>query len=216
MRLLKDGWRYRDGNKYVKNKTEGAIGVPRCESFNDPSPKIFGTDAKEGSGAELSPDNLKTDKFVLKIPNVPAELIYALWSVSVGLGAFRTSYSNPTHPVYMRDAYVHLPDFGKKEAIEILAYSALHALIKNYAENKIGFFGTNKVFKFNGESLTKGVEYLFNQCKDCPVYEDHTIGEVFELIRQAKVDITKCRKGMKDEVSKRLYKIGYWDYVPIP
>jgi hypothetical protein len=216
MCLLKDGWKYRDGNKYVKNKTKGAIGVPRCESFNDPSPKIFGTDIKEGSGAELSPDNLRLNKIVLKIPNVPSELVYGLWSVSVGLGAFRTSLSNPTHPVYMRDAYVHLPDFGKKEAIEILAYSALHALIKNYAEGKIGFFGTNKVFRFGGESLTKGVEHLFSLCKDCPVYDGHTISEVFELIRQSKVDITKCRKGMKDEVSKRLNQIGYWDYVPIP
>lgn len=216
MRLLKDGWRYRDGDKYVKNKTRGEISVPRCESFNDPSPKIFGVDAKEGSGAELSPDNLKLDKIILKIPNVPSELAYALWSVSVGLGAFRTSLSNPTHPIYMRGAYVHLPDFHKKETLEILAYSALHALIKNYAENKIGFFGTNKVFRFGNENITKGVEYLFSLCSDSPVYDGYTIAEVFEQIRQSKVDVTKCRKGMKDEVSKRLNHIGYWDYVPIP
>ena len=152
----------------------------------------------------------------MKIPNLPSELVYALWSVSVGLGAFRTSLSNPTHPIYMRGAYVHLPDFGKKEAIEILAYSALHALIKNYAEDQIGFFGTNKVFRFDGENLTKGIEYLFSLCKNCPIYEGHTIGEVFELIRQSKVDVTNCRRGMKAEVSKRLDKIGYWDYVPIP
>lgn len=216
MRLLKDGWRYRDGNKYVKHKTRGAIGVPRCESFNGPSPKIFGEDAKEGSGAELNPDNLKLDKIVLKISNVPSELVYALWSVSVGLGAFRTSLSNPTHPIYMRSAYVHLPDFRRKETLEIMAYSALHALIYNYAQDKIGFFGTNKVFRFGNERITDGVKYLFNLCKDCPVYDGYTIEEVFEQIRQSKVDVTKCRRGMKDEVSKRLDKIGYWDYVPIP
>jgi hypothetical protein len=39
--------------------------------------------------------------------------------------------------------------------------------------------------------------------------------EVFEQIKQSKVDVTKCI-GMKEEVSKRLDKIGYWDYVPIP
>ncbi len=214
MPLLKDGWRYRDGNKYVKHKTKGAIGVPRCERFNTPNMKLFGTDVKEGSGAELSPDNLKSNEVL--VPNVPSELIYGLWSVAVGKHVFGTSLSTSQHPIYFEQAYVHLPDFGKKETIEILAYSALHALIKNYAEDKIGFFGTNKVFRFGGENLTKGIEYLFSLCKDCPVYEGHTIGEVFELIRQSKVDITKCRKGMKDEVSKRLDKIGYWDYVPIP
>jgi len=216
MPLLKDGWRYRDGNKYVKHKTRGAISVPRCESFNDPSPKIFGEDAKEGSGAELNPDNLKIDKIVLKIPNVPSELVYALWSVSVGLGAFRTSLSNPTHPIYMRGAYVHLPDFHRKETLEIMAYSALHALIYNYAQDKIGFFGTNKVFRFGNEHITNGVKHLLNSCKNCLVYDGYTIEEVFEQIRQSKVDVTKCRRGMKDEVSKRLDQIGYWDYVPIP
>jgi hypothetical protein len=214
MRLLKAGWRYRDGNKYVKNKTKGAIGVPRCERFNCLNHKIFCTDIKEGSGAELSPDNLKSKEFL--IPNIPSELVYGLWSVVVGKHVFGTSLSTSQHPIYFEQAYVHLPDFGKKETIEILAYSALHVLIKNYAEDKIGFFGANKVFRFGGENYTKTVEYLLSLCKDCSVYEGHSIGEVFELIRQSKVDITKCRKGIKDEVSKRLDQIGYWNYVPIP
>jgi len=76
------------------------------------------------------------------------------------------------------------------------------------------FLGTFK--RFGGENLTKGVEHLFSLCKDCLVYDGHTISEVFELIRQGKVDTAKCRKEMKDEVSKRLNQIGYWDYVPIP
>lgn len=212
--LIKDGWKYRDGSKYVKNKTKNPIGVPRCDAFNVPNIKVFGTNIKEGSGAELSPDNLKSDKVL--ISNVPSELVYGLWSVSVGLGAFRTSLSNPMHPIYMRGAYVHLPDFSRKETLEIMAYSALHALIYNYAEDKIGFFGTNKVFRFGNESLTNGVEYLFNSCKGSPVYDCYTIREVFEQIRQSKVDVTRCRRGMKEEVSKRLNQIGYWDYVPIP
>jgi hypothetical protein len=212
--LIKDRWRYRDGNKYVKNKTKSAISVPRCDAFNVPNIKNFGINLAEGSGAELSPDNLKSNEVL--VPNVPSELVYGLWSVAVGKHVFGTSLSTSLHPIYFEQAYVHLPDFSKKETIEILAYSALHVLIKNYAEDKIGFFGTNKVFRFGGERLTKGVDYLFSLCKDCHVYDGYTISEVFELIKQSKVDITKCRKGIKDEVSKRLNQIGYWDYVPIP
>lgn len=206
VRLLKDGWNYNEG-------VDGdEIGASRSDTFNNPNMKILKL-ALHNAGSQMIPENVKKP---LGISGIPDELAYGLWSVSVGLGAFGTSLSSPTHPLYMRDAYVHLPDFGKKEAIEILAYSALYALIRNYAEDKIGFFGTNRVFRFGGESLTKGVEHLFSLCKDCPVYDGHTIGEVFELIRQSKVDITKCRKGIKDEVSKRLDQIGYWDYVPIP
>ncbi len=113
-------------------------------------------------------------------------------------------------------AYVHLPDFSKKEAIEILAYSALEVLLKNYAEGKTGFFGTNHVFKFGGERLTKGVDHLFSLCKNCPVYDGHTISEVIEAMKQSKHDLTKLRKGLIDAVSMRLVKIGYYDYVPIP
>ena len=211
--LLKDGWRYRDGSKYVKTKTKDAIGAPRCEKFNAPGVKTFGVDLKEGSGAELSPDNLK---IVLNITNVPSELIYGLWSVAVGKHAFGTSLSVSLHPIYFEQAYVHLPDFAKREAIEVLAYSALGVLLKNYAEDRIGFFGTNQVFRFGNERLTKGVEYLLNLCKECPVYEGHNIGEVFEMFRQSKVDQTKLRKGLIEEVSVRLVKIGYWDYIPIP
>ena len=211
--LLKDGWRYRDGSKYVKIKTKDAIGAPRCEKFNAPGPKIFGVDLKEGSGAELSPDNVRID---LKIPNIPSELAYGLWSTAVGKHSFGTSLSVSLHPIYFEQAYVHLPDFTKKEAIEVLAYSALGVLLKNYAEDRIGFFGTNKVFRFGNERLTNGVEHLFNLCRECPVYENHTIGEVFEMFKQSKVDSTKLRKGLIEEVSIRLVQIGYWDYIPIP
>jgi hypothetical protein len=213
--LLKDNWRYRDGNKYVKNKVRGAIGVTRCDTFNAPNAKVFGLDAKEGSGAELSPDNFK-QRPIFTVPNVPTELVYGLWSVSIGCGAFGTSLSTPMFPIYMRDAYVHLPDFERKEVIEILAYSALHALFKNYAADKIGFFGSNRVFKFGDERLTKGVEYIFNVCKDCIVYDNFTITDIFEQIRQSNFDKEKCRRGIKEEVAKRLVQIGYWDHVPIP
>ena len=212
--LIKDGWRYRDGSKYVKNKVINPIGVPRCDAFNVPNIKVFGTNIKEGSGAELSPDNLKSNDVLVQ--NVPSELVYGLWSVSVGKHVFGTSLSFSLHPIYFEQAYVHLPDFKKKKTIEILAYSALNILVKNYAEDKIGFFGSNKVFRFGDERLTKAVEYLFSECKNCLVYDDNTIEKSFELIKQSKLDVTSFRKGIISEVSKRLNEIGYWDYVPIP
>jgi hypothetical protein len=209
MPLLKDSWRY---DRRDKGVLKGEVVVQHCESFDTPAPKVIHLNPAQG-GSEMIPENVIKP---LEIPNIPDELVYGLWSISVGLGAFGTSLSNPTHPVYMRDAYVHLPDFNKKETIEILAYSALHTLIKNYAKDRIGFFGTNKVFRFGGERLTKGVEYLFSLCKDSLTYTNYTIGETVELIKQSKVDTTQLRKGIMDEVSKRLNQIGYWDYVPIP
>lgn len=216
MPLLKDGWRYRDGSKYVRIKTKDAIGAPRCDLFDVPNVRAFGVDLKEGSGAEISPDNLKLDKVTLNVPNVPSELVYGLWSVAVGKHVFGTSLSGSLHPIYFEQAYVHLPDFTKRETLEILAYSALGVLLKNYAEDRIGFFGTNRVFRFGNEKLTKGVEYLFNLCKKCIVYEGYNIGEVFEMFKQSNVDSTKLRKGLIDEVSVRLIKIGYWNNIPIP
>jgi hypothetical protein len=216
MVLLKDGWRYRDGSKYVRVKTEDAISAPRNERFSDPRPKIIAVSLQEGSGAEISPDNLRLDKVVLNVPNMPPELVYALWSVSVGMRTFSMSSSDSLHPIYFDNAYVHLPDFTKKKTLEIMAYATLEVLLKNYAEDRIGFFGTNKVFRFGNERLTEGVEYLLKQCKDAPTYNGNTIGDAFELIRDSKIDITELRKSLKEEVSKRLSAIGYWDFIPIP
>lgn len=209
MPLLKDGWRY---DRRDKDKLTGEVVVQHCESFDAPAPKVIHLNPRQG-GSEMIPENVKIP---LGISNVPDELAYGLWSMAVGLGAFGTSLSNPIYPIYMRGAYVHLPDFRKEETVEILAYSALHTLTKNYAQDRIGFFGTNKVFRFGGERLTQGVKYLFNLCKDCHVYDGNTIGQTLELIKQSKLDVTSFRKGIISEVSKRLYEIGYWDYVPIP
>lgn len=216
MRLLKDGWRYRDGSKYVKVRTRDAIDAPRCDLFNVPNVRIIGVGLKEGSGAEISPDNLKLDKVVLCVPGVPPELLYGLWSVSVGNRTFNSSMSSQTHPIYFDNAYVHLPDFNNQATLEILAYAILEVLLKNYAEDRIGFFGTNRVFRFGNERLTKGAEYIIGHCKDAPTYDGGAIGDAFELIRHSKVDVTKLRRSLKEEVAKRLESIGYWDYIPIP
>ena len=124
--------------------------------------------------------------------------------------------SAQTHPIYFDNAYVHLPDFNKKKTLEILAYATLEVLLKNYAEDRIGFFGTNRVFRFGNDQLTKGVEHILRSCKDCPTYDGNTIGETFELFRKGKVDGTKLRHSLKDEVADRLDALGYWDVIPIP
>jgi hypothetical protein len=213
MTLLKDGWRYRDGSKYVKKKTQAPLGVFRCDRFNTPNQRVLALDLKEGSGAELSQDNVRIP---LGISGLPDELVYALWSLSVGAKAFGTSLSVALYPIYFDNAYVHLPDFTKKGAIEVLAYAALYSLLDNYAKDRIGFFGANRVFRFGDEHLTRGVQYLLNSCKDCSVYDGHSISEVFELLKSGKCDATKLRKGVISEVAKRLEEIGYWNYVPIP
>jgi hypothetical protein len=189
--LLKDSWKY---DRRDKSIVKGEIVVQHCESFNAPAPKVIHLNPRQG-GSEMIPENVIKP---LGLPRLPDELVYGLWSVSVGAKAFWTSLSNMLHPIYFDNAYVHLPDFSKRETIEILAYSALHALLRNYANDKIGFFGANNV------------------SKDCIVYDNVTIKEVFYLIKESKVDFSKCTKGIKEEVAKRQTQIGYWDYVPVP
>ena len=209
MDLLMDGWRY---DRRDKDGPTGEIVVQHCETFNAPAPKVFHLNPKQG-GSEVIPRNVIKP---LGIAGLPDELVYALWSISVGAKTFGTSLSVALYPIYFDNAYVHLPDFSKRGTIEILAYAALYSLVENYARERIGFFGNNRVFKFGNERLTKGVQHLIDTHKSCPVYDGNSIGEVFELIREGKIDATKLRKGIRGEVSKRLAEIGYWNYVPIP
>ncbi len=134
-----------------------SLGVRRNDTFNNPNPKIFTINVAEGSGAEISRDNVKID---LHIPEVPSELIYGLWTITVG------HRSITDHPIFIDNAHTHLPDFTQKEAMEILTYALIHTLItelkNNYCEGKIGFIGMNRVFCFGNRSLTKGAEYLIN------------------------------------------------------
>ncbi len=207
--LLKDGWKYDQRDKGI---VKGEIVVQHCESFNAPAPKVFHDSPKKG-GSEVIPENVIKP---LGIPNLPDELAYALWSASVGAKVFWTSSTNILHPIYFDNAYVHLPDFSRSETLEILAYSALHAVLRNYAPGKIGFIGSNKIFRFGGGRLTKGVEYLFSHFGKCPVYEGHSISDVLNDVRQGKENFAECTKGIKAEVAKRQDSIGYWEYVPIP
>lgn len=60
-------------------------------------------------GSELIPQNVKK---TLNIPDLPDELIIGLWSLAVG----------------HRSITVHLPDFKRMEAQEILAYVAIQVI----------------------------------------------------------------------------------------
>lgn len=207
--LLKDGWAYDRRDKgIVKNE----IVVHHCETFNAPAPKVFHLNPKQG-GSEVIPENVIKP---LGVDDLPDELVYALWSVSVGAKVFWTSLSNMLHPIYFDNAYVHLPDFSRKETIEILAYSALHAVLRNYAPDRIGFVGSNRVFRFGNERLTKGVLHLFDLSENCIVYDNYTVKDVLDQVKESEYDFGKSTKGIKEEVTKRLNAIGYWDYVPIP
>lgn len=205
--LLKNGWQY-DTRKEIK----GEIAVQGNDRFNASPPKMLHTKVEKG-GSELIPDNIKID---LKIPNIPTELVYGLWSVSVGY------LSITDFPVYFNECYTHLPDFDNPKTLEILAYAVIHVLItelKNkYCEGKIGFIGGKRIFIFGGERLTKGAEYLINTYGDCSI-GDKTINEIFNELKNEpdveKIDDT-YRIMIKKEMEIRLYEIGYWDYLPIP
>jgi hypothetical protein len=214
MTLLKDGWRYRDGSKYVKTKMEDAIGAFRSEKFNAPGPKTFSVNVKDGSGAEISPDNVKIPMNVL---NVPDELVYGLFSACVGKS------SATTYPMLFNDCYTHLPDFSRSESVEILSYAVMYAISREisngYTEGKIGFVGMNRIFKFGGDRLTKGAQYLIDTFGSQPVGEKETIKSVFDKLKAGKDpdEIDKSlRIYIRGEIQKRLDLIGYWDYLPIP
>ena len=114
MQLLNEFWKY-DTRKYVR----GEIIAQGNDRFNVVAPKMMHLNHKKG-GSELVPENIKKS---LNVNNIPDELLFGLWSCTVGYRSL-TSY-----PLYMDNAYVHLPDFSKAETQEILALSVLSILI---------------------------------------------------------------------------------------
>ena len=204
--LLKEGWKYNacdDGEE---------IGTTRNDTFNNPNPKMLKT-ILHNAGSQMIPKHVKK---VLNLSNIPDELIYGMWSITVGhrsLTDCSTIFDN---------CHTHLPNFDKKETKEIIAYAILSTLItelksKN-CEGKIDFVGMNRIFKFGGKELTKGAKYLIDTYRDCPMGV-YTIGSVFDRLQQGEdpdeID-KKLRIMIKEEISKRLDEIGYWDYLPIP
>ena len=204
--LLKDGWKYNTIGKKIQKE----IGVTRNDTFNNPNPKMFAI--LHNNGSELITNNVKKP---LDVHGVPDELVYALWSTSVGQKSIIRSI-NYGRPMYMDGTYVHLPDFNHTEAKEILAYAMLNAFIApDYTNGNIGFVGARKIMKFGkSKSLNDGARYLFKTYGNLPV-GDQTISEVLDEIKNGKKQ-DRWFQDIVREVSKRLDKIGYWDYIPLP
>jgi len=213
--LLKDYWYYGDGDKKVLNKTDSSLlSIPRNERFCISSSKLFGVDMKPGSGATVSKENVKIDA---DIENVPSEMIYSLWCSIFGYHTYID------HPFPFSDCYLHLPDFNDIVSNEVLAYIIIYNISTemkvNRTKGRIGFIGMNRIFKFGGERLTKGAQYLIDTFGSQPVGENETIKSVFDKLKdgQDPDEIDKSlRIYIRGEIQKRLDQIGYWDYLPIP
>ncbi len=206
--LLKDGWKYDE-----REDEEGEIMVQHCETFNSAPPKMFHIQPSKG-GSALVQKNVKKE---LNIPRLCEPLIYGLWSITVGYRAIVTP------PVVFDNCYVHLPDFTDPIVQEILALSALFALVaellNNYCNGKIGFFGPSKQLRFGGKELTDSVEFLFQMFGAVGVDHDKTISNVLESLKnQSNPDnIDKnLRKNIRERIRERLDRIGYWKSLPIP
>lgn len=212
--LLKDGWRYRDGNKYVQNKTSNFFSVMRGERFNTPNPKVFTINVIESSGAEIHPDNVKRK---LNIPGIPDELFYALWSITVGY------HSITGFPYFINEAYTHLPDFFDPQVHEILALSVLFALIdekvKNYTKGVISIQETPPHFRFGNKVLTNACHELLIKQQNLKLSDNQTVSNILqELINQAQpsIDFQQFKRLLKENIEYRLKAIGYWNFIPIP
>jgi len=207
MLLLTEHW-----NNDTRRIINDEIAVQNCGVFNAPTPKMFHHMVEKG-GSELVPENVKIG---LNLKNVPSELFYGLWSVTVGRRALVEA------PPYINDAYVHLPDIKRKETFEILTYAMIHVLIQELrfkrTLGKIGFVGMSKIFKFGGETLTKGANHLIEKYGYCP-FMNRTLKDLFEELKNIK-DVETLKKGyiqpIAKEIEKRLNIIGYWDFIPIP
>ncbi|MHA1973746.1 MAG: hypothetical protein ACTSW1_12170 [Candidatus Hodarchaeales archaeon] len=207
-KLLKDCWKYD-----TRKKITGEICVQGNDRFNAPVPKIFHIAIKKG-GSELVPQNVKLP---LDLEGIPDELFYGLWSITVGNRAI------VPHPIYVDNAYTHLPDMRRNETFEIIAYSLLHSLIteikNNYTQGKIGFFGENREFRFGNDRLTRGADFIIKKYYDLPINSTTTIGREFDRLRKIENFDTyddKIRTKIKAQIQERLETIGYWGYVPLP
>ena len=127
-------------------------------------------------------------------------------------------YKGCGRPLYVGDAYVHLPDFNNNKTIEILAYSTLYTFLApdgTYTNNNIGFIGPRKIMKFGkSKRLNEGVRYLFNIYGHLPV-GGQIISEVLDEIEMWKKN-NEWFQAIVKEISERLDEIGYWDYIPLP
>ena len=206
--LLKDGWKY-DTRKNLKNE----IVVNPNSYFSLPSTKRMLHLKPEKGGSEIIPENIILD---LNISNIPSELLYAMWSMTVG---YKAIYEMP---FVFNEANVHLPNFNDNKVLSICTYTIMYALItelkNNNCEGKIGFVPMSRIFCFGGKELTKGVEYLIKTYSHLPI-GNKTIQSVFESLKNGQkpdeID-SQLRIFIKQEIESRLDEIGYWNFIPIP
>ena len=210
--LLRDGWRYRDGSKYVRSTTDDALWVFRSSYFNEPYPHLIGLGIQEGFGAEIAPENVKIE---LNVPGVPSELVYALWSVVVG------TRSLSVHPIYIDNAYVHLPDFTRRESVEILALAVISTILTelraNYCKERIGFIGAGRVFRFGNPTLTNGAMTILSTHGNVLI-GDKRISDIVNTLRTISLsneENLSIARQIKKEIQERLNILGYWDHIPI-
>jgi hypothetical protein len=126
-------------------------------------------------------------------------------------------------PFYINACYTHLPDFKNPITQEILTYSLMYMviseLLRGITNNKIGFIGNNRIFKFgDNPRLTEGATFLLTTYTHLSMGEK-TIGEVFHTIQNqpnATLFDPNYRKQITKEIEHRLDQIAYWKYLPIP
>lgn len=205
---------YRDGNKYVNGKTENYFSVMRGERFNTPNPKVFTVNVIESSGAEIHPDNVKRK---LDIPGIPDELVYGLWSITVGY------HSITSFPYYINEAYTHMPDFFDPRVHEILALAVLFALsdekVKNYTKGHISIQETTPPFRFGNRVQTKACHELIKRQQNLKLSSTQILGVILqEIVNEAQTPtfFQGIKKLIKENIEERLETIGYWNFIPIP
>ena len=147
---------------------------------------------------------------------MPTELLIGIWSCVVGYRSL-TEY-----PLYIDNAYVHLPDFTNSTVQEILTLALLMLLISelsnNYTHGKIGFEGVSNKLHFGGKTLTDGADFLLNTYSIVQV-GDSTIGNIFNIIKENNIsdsDKKNIRRSLRTEIETRLDSIKYYEFIPLP
>lgn len=199
--LLKDQWKMGELIPEI-----GLVCVARREFFSCPAPPIIAeTKGYSDSFSRIITENIRKENMSIRFPS---EVIYALWSVLVGMRAIIK------HPIQFDNAYVHIPtDFSTKETQCILVYTLMSTFltekVSNYTKGKVTCMDG---IRFGDETQSKAVQALLEKYKDEPCLNS-TVGEVIEDIRNDRVDAKALRKDLKERLSKLLDDIGYWDYV---
>ena len=172
-------------------------------------------------GSALVPENVKTD---IGFEEVPAELIYGLWSILVGTRGVADT------PYYFDNAYTHIPrtfeDDERKQII--LTLGILWVLIDENLNRRtnglIGFTSTYKRLKFGTPRITRGAQYLLDKFEDLIIGHHPetaapvTVKDFVEILKKNHLDTQgykPYRKMIRERLNALLNEIGYWDAIII-